>query len=311
MIATRVRRALTMSAPAADGRPAYLSAASGLVRVGELLYVVADDELALGVFPAEGDAPGAWLTALAGDLPLEPKARKKRKADFEALVALPPCDAHPNGALLALPSGSRPNRVVAALFALDSRGAAPAPARAIDCSAWYAALVERFPKLNLEGAVVVDGQLRLFHRGNRGHEHRGASACLCFEYGSIARELDAGRVAAHAMLRVDAIDLGAIDGVPLAISDACALREGRVAFCAVAEDTDDPYEDGAFKGAAIGILDAHGAIAALERIDAPAKIEGIEARESAGALELLLVTDADDVARPGLLLEAHFALPCA
>jgi hypothetical protein len=286
MIRCTVRRALTMRTPAAPGRPAHLSAASGLVRVRERLYVVADDELALGVFDAAGDAPGEWIAALPGELPLAPKPRKKRKPDFEALVALG------DDALLALPSGSRPNRVVAALFALDAEGRIRAPARTLDCAAWYAPLIAQFPQLNIEGAVVVRDELLLFHRG-------ATSACIRYPFAGSIEALPPPS-------RVDAIALGAVDGVPLAISDACALRDGRVVFCAVAEDTDDPYLDGAFKGAAIGILDASGALARLERLDAPAKVEGIDAQLLGdGTLALLLVTDADDFEQPALLLEAR------
>ena len=43
-------RELDLEAPSEPGRPAFVSAASGLVCVGNYLYVVADDELSLGVF---------------------------------------------------------------------------------------------------------------------------------------------------------------------------------------------------------------------------------------------------------------------
>lgn len=43
-------RELDLSAAASAGRPLHLSAASGLVRAGRFLHVVADDELHLGVF---------------------------------------------------------------------------------------------------------------------------------------------------------------------------------------------------------------------------------------------------------------------
>jgi hypothetical protein len=49
--------------------PSFLSAASGLVAIGSHLYVVADDELQLGRFPADGDAPGELLRLRPGVLP--------------------------------------------------------------------------------------------------------------------------------------------------------------------------------------------------------------------------------------------------
>ena len=73
---------------------AHLSAASGLVRSGHLLYVVADDELHLGVFEdtaATGmpPEPGALVRMLEGDLPIDAVERKAAKPDFETLVHLP------------------------------------------------------------------------------------------------------------------------------------------------------------------------------------------------------------------------------
>jgi hypothetical protein len=96
---------------------AYLSAASGLVRVRQRLFVVADDELHLAMFEepssaADSPAPavGTLLQLLDGKLPKDAGKRKKAKPDFECLAALPPLPGCPAGALLALGSGSRPNR---------------------------------------------------------------------------------------------------------------------------------------------------------------------------------------------------------
>lgn len=52
-------RELTLSRAPQAGRALHLSAASGLVCCGEWLYVIADDENHLGVFPlADHAAPG-------------------------------------------------------------------------------------------------------------------------------------------------------------------------------------------------------------------------------------------------------------
>lgn len=300
-IRCQLLRQLTLTAPSAPLRSAYLAAASGLVRVGEWLYVVADDELQLGVF-RDADAPGTLLRLFAGELPDAPKARKKAKPDLESLALLPPGPDWPHGALLALPSASRAQRKHGALLALNAHGAADAAARAIDLDAFFALLRARVPALNIEGAVIVGSELVLFQRGNKA---AATSACLYFDYAAFAIGLVTGTVDALAPTRISIIDLGAIDGIPLAFSDACALTDGRIVFCAVAEDTDDPYLDGAFRGAAIGTLDANGALASLQRIDVPAKIEGIAARKIDDSIELLLVTDADNPSAAGLLLQAH------
>ena len=70
-----------MSREAAGRRPATSSAASGLVRTGGHIYVAADDERELAVFPAAGDAPGRLVRFLPGELPADPEERKRDKPD--------------------------------------------------------------------------------------------------------------------------------------------------------------------------------------------------------------------------------------
>ena len=88
-----------MEAPSQPGRPAHVSAASGLVRAGDHLYVIADDENHLAVFPATGTAPGRFVTIFASSLPLDAGKRKRVKPDFESLARLPAFPDHPHGAL--------------------------------------------------------------------------------------------------------------------------------------------------------------------------------------------------------------------
>ena len=54
----RKLRDLTVEEPSAEGRPPHLSAASGIVRRGDFVYVIGDDELFLGVFSASSPEPG-------------------------------------------------------------------------------------------------------------------------------------------------------------------------------------------------------------------------------------------------------------
>lgn len=306
-ITCRTRRSLNLDAPTATSRPAHLSAASGLVQVGQWLYIVADDEGSLGVFPVEGDAAGTLLQVFPGTLPDDPIERKRVKPDLESLALLPPDPAWPHGALLALPSASRPNRVLGALIALDANGAAISAVRTIDLAGFFAPLRDQLIALNIEGAVITGNELILFQRGNKA---AAVSMTLRFDYNTICRGLHTGFVEALAPTRIDRYDLGTIDQIPLAFTDACALVDGRIVFCAVAEDTSDPYLDGVFSGAVIGLLDLDGAQISRQRIDAPAKIEGIAARLIDDHIALLLVTDADDVAVTGLLLEACVVSEC-
>jgi hypothetical protein len=165
---TKIRE-LDLADAADAGSPRHLSAASGLAAAGSRLYVVADDELHLGVFPAAGNAPGRLLRLFDGELPADKAARKKQKPDLEAITRLPAFGGHPNGALLALGSGSKRKRHRGALLGLDAHGNIEGAPRIVDCSLLFAVLDREIPALNIEGAVVIGEELRLLQRANRKH----------------------------------------------------------------------------------------------------------------------------------------------
>src|SRR4029077_6864254 len=93
-------RTLDLARASQRGRPCHISAASGLVRVGDLLYVIADEGLHLGGFSVYGHAPGTLVRVRPGTLHIRKTERKRAKPDFESIVAVPPFDGHPSGALL-------------------------------------------------------------------------------------------------------------------------------------------------------------------------------------------------------------------
>src|SRR5688572_21624982 len=140
MIRTTTIRELTVDAPRGAGGGRFIAAGSGLVRAGEHLYVIADDEREIAVFPAEGDSPGRLRRMLPGELPSDPAERKRVKPDFEALAVLPAGDGPGDHALLALESGSRATRRGGVLWALDERGALSGEPRRLDLAALYSAL---------------------------------------------------------------------------------------------------------------------------------------------------------------------------
>jgi len=293
---TRVRE-LDLDAPSQPGRPAYLSAASGLVRCDDTLYVIADDEVHLGIFSLDTTAPGRLLRLRSSSLPLEPHARKRAKLDFEALVHIPSCDA-----LLALGSGSTPRRMEAIWIELDP-DRQPKQPRSFDFTPLYGAIESVVDEVNIEGAVVRGGELLLFQRGNRG---RGINAVLSVDLSFVldAIATGSGMSSAPTIRLIQQYDLGAIGAVPLGFSDAAALPDGSLIFSAIAENATNAYEDGAFTGAAIGIIDVHGAVSRVRRIAPPAKIEGIHAEARGDKVELLAVTDADDARVPAVLYAA-------
>ena len=304
MIAPEPLRTLTLLEPSRPGRPAHVSAASGLVRVGERLYVIADDENHLAAFPRRGTEPGSLLRIFAGTLPVAAEARKRNKPDVESIVKLPIFPGYPDGALLVLGSCSKPNRCSGVLLGLEANGALDGARTVVDLSPLSEAFKERYGRLNVEGALTAGDELVLLQRGNKGD---GRNARIRLRLPRVLESLATrGRLGLEGLVEIEEIDLGKASGVPLGFTDGSALPDGRMVFTAVAEDTDDSYGDGACCGAAIGILGADGSIEQLEPIDPRHKVEGIDATLEDDHVTALLVTDADDADVPAVLLSCKF-----
>lgn len=285
---------------------AHLSAASGLVRAGAWLYLVADDEHHLGLLPAAAaavpqpmeQAPLVQLhRILEGDLPAEARARKKRKPDLEALALLPASPTHPSGALLALGSGSKPHRQRGVVIALDATWRPAGAAQVVDLSPLYAPLRAEFADLNIEGAFVASDCLHLLQRGNKGDAR---SACITYPRAPLLAWLAGALEEPPAPLRSTLFDLGRVDGVPLGFTDGAALADGNGGwlFSAVAENTDDSYADGECVASAIGWVGADGVLGRMSALEGAPKVEGI----ALDGERLLMVTDADDPACASRLL---------
>jgi len=292
MIALTRIRTLDLAETRDPSLPRHLSAASGLVSVASWLYVIADDELHLGVFAAGNGAPGRLLRLFAGDLPTAKAERKRQKPDLEAITQLPAFGDCSNGALLALGSGSERNRRRGAMLGLDSSGALAGPPRVVDFSAMFAGLDRHFPALNIEGAAVSGDTFCLFQRANKRHPQ---NAIVRFPLAPLLAALNSGSpIGAIAPSAIDVVDLGRIGDVPLTFTDGVALPDGRMVFTAVAEDTVDTYNDGACLGAAVGLFGSDGTLQRLDHIEHCHKVEGVAAQIEGDAIRLLLVTDADD-----------------
>lgn len=299
-------RELDLDTPTQPGRPSYLAAASGLVCVRDALYVVADDEVHLGVFIRNDPSPGRLVRLRSMPLDLDPQARKRAKPDFESLVALPALPGFEHGALLALGSGSTPRRMSATCIPFDAAEHLLKTPYTFDLAPWYAAVANAVGEVNIEGAIVQQDRLLLFQRGNKG---RGINAVVGFELDDLRAALGSheGRSQPQALF-VHEPQLGDIDDIPLGFTDAAALPDGSILFSAVAEDTRDSYADGASVGSAIGVLDRSGRVQHLRRVREGFKIEGIHVEAHAGRLRLLAVTDDDDARIPAALLGAEWTL---
>ena len=277
----------------------HLSDASGLVRVQHHLYVVADDELHLGVFddvesPGSHPVPsplGQLVRLFDGELPRDKGLRKLAKPDLETLAELPPLPGCPFGALLALGSGSRPTRETGVLMALDAAGMLTGRMAHIDLSALYAPLRVQFPDLNIEGAFVCSGELRLLQRGNQGDAR---NACIRFDWNQVVPWLVATAMPPPKPKAVQMIALGDVDGVGLGLTDGAALDHGAWAFCAVAENTNDSFQDGACAGSVVGVVASDGQVIQVHQLRGAPKVEGLAVKVAGSELALTLVTDADD-----------------
>ena len=289
---------------------AHLSAASGLVHLHGRFYVVADDELHLGAFddnavPGATPVHGALLRMLDGSLPNDKRERKQTKPDLEALVLLPALPGCPAGALLALGSGSLPNREIGVVVALDVHGVPNGRMATLNMAALYAPLRKRFADLNIEGALVASGELLLLQRGNKGDAR---SACIRYDWNQIAPWLAGLSAQPPQPKSVQVLQLGSVGSVPLGLTDGIALHGGEWMFCAVAEDTGNSVQDGACLGSVIGIVGIDGEVRYMVSLAGAPKVEGISAQADGDSWAVTLVTDPDDPAQASQMLRVRLPM---
>ncbi len=298
----RPLRVLDLDAPAEPGRPAHLSAASGVVRRGDFVYAIGDDELFLGVFRLSAPGPGSLRRVLSGSLPLESEARGSDKPDLEALTVLPPFADHPYGALLGLGSGSAPARDRGFVWALAADGSLRGEVRELDLGPLYALLRRQVTELNVEGACVMGERLWLLQRGNGADgQNLVAELSLAEVMSSLRRDL---RIDARELDAVRAYDLGELGGVELTFSDATPLGGELLVFTASAEGSPGSFADGEIRGSVVGTIDLGGRVQRLRTIDRRYKVEGVHATIDTGVMDFLFVCDQDDPAAASPLLSA-------
>ncbi|MBK9757650.1 MAG: hypothetical protein IPO88_29915 [Nannocystis sp.] len=272
-----------------------VSAASGLVRLGAVSYIVADDELTLLACPDHG--PDARLTLLPGELPEAHAARKAHKPDFEALCRWP------GDGLLALGSGSAATRHRACLVRHVLSDMSSATVEVLDLGPLHAELARHFPALNLEGAAIIDELLLLLQRGNGPGNH---NAIVELDLAGAVAATTAGRPWTGALVQaIRRFELGDRGGAALGFTDASPLPDGSLLYIAAAEASPDTYHDGVVTGAAIGRLDPQRRLQWQVELPGPHKLEGVHAEQHGDRLTLWLVNDPDDRSVPASLLHAR------
>jgi hypothetical protein len=313
-LAARVVRSLPLvyaegADPALD-RPPHVRAASGLVRVDGRVAVIQDDASFVAlVDPGTGRARAVTLPAGEGGLRQfdDERGNKRFKLDLEACVMLPDGGRE---MLAAFGSGSTSAREKIVLV----RGIASSTpdVRVVDASALYAGLRANAgfagSEMNVEGAAVVGGVLRMFNRGNGaprdGVEPVDASCDL--DLAAFRAWLAAPSSApAPKPETVMSYELGEIGGRPLGFTDV-SVRGDALLYAAAAEDSPDATRDGPVAGSAIGIIRGGEARFAVVR-DAgggryDSKIEGILPHPGDPG-RLWAVIDRDDPGTPSELLE--------
>jgi hypothetical protein len=299
-----VLRDLVLDAPPGPGRAAHISAASGVARRGDFVYVIGDDELGVGVFRLSNKAPGTFRRVFGGELSGDYDERKKEKPDLEALTLLPPFSGRPFGALLGLGSGSNPHRQRGFVWGLAADGSLHGNPIELDASALYGRLRETAPELNIEGVSALGSRLWLFHRGNT-EQGLNIVADVPLEDFIAGVQADGLIDDCGERLSTRAYELGELDDVPLTFSDATPLADELVVFTASAEPGSDPHgTDGAIRGSVVGALDGKGHVERMRTIDRRWKVEGVYASVDARVIDFLFVCDQDDPGAPSPLLSA-------
>lgn len=286
----------------ADGSP--VRAASAVVPFGDGFLVVQDD--ATYAAWVDGDSVEAvrLLPPVEGhEVFAEESGTKHLKPDLEAAC---PVTVDGRDAVLLLGSGSSPLRTRSALVHLD-RGRPRVVAA--DLAPLYATVADALgiepDVLNLEGACVVDGALRWYHRGlpSAGVPTGSVDLDLAEVLLAARGHLEPTRVGVSAARHHR---LGDVEGVGLGTTDAVALPSGTVLLSAAAEDSPNTRDDGPVVGSALVHLVDHVVddVTELPRVrGSVAKVEGLMALAADDdQIRLLAVVDGDDPDAPSLAL---------
>ncbi|SDF17958.1 hypothetical protein SAMN05660662_1214 [Blastococcus aurantiacus] len=291
-----------------DGAP--VTAASAIAPLGDG-WLIAQDDATLAAWRRSGSVtPVRLLPPVDGlDRFSEAAGTKRLKPDLE--VACPAVvDGEP--AVLLLGSGSSPRRMRGVLVRLVDGEPVATAANLAPLYEHAAALLDvPVDQLNLEGAARHEDRVRWFQRGNLHAGIASASVELSLE-ALVAAVLGRAAAAEVRVGRPLRYDLGEIEGVGLAVTDAVALPDGRMLLSAAAEDTPNAVDDGPVVAIALALVD-DGTVVAVEplpEIDGHVhKVEGLALRAvEGGTVHLLAVVDDDDPETPSAELDLRVEL---
>ena len=342
------------------GEPPFLSAASGTAWSASRLYSVGDDQATVAEYELDQVAvlealragedvdllqPGIAERIIPEVLPLDPKERASKKADFEALTLVRRVDIEglrhperaellrrfPHGLLLMSGSGGMSwegfRRSTCVVYSLDDRGhIAGLPAK-ISLEELHDSLEKCehvTGDLNIEGMAVYGQRLILAQRGNSiDPDGRPARNLLVhLDLGEVLESIYTDlSVGALELVDVKEYDLGTLpiehDGerhdVKIDFTDLDAVTDDphkRLVFTAAGEGPDGSPVQNVIAGSAVGVVAAAGELLSITPLaDRSIKLEGIDARynPTLGSIDLLLVSDADDPDVPAPLFASRLA----
>ena len=322
-----VRRVLMHYADGADDatdRPAFVRAASSMAWIGNRVALVQDDvNFVALVDPATGLAHAITLPAgNDGKRQFDDgRGTKKYKLDLEAMACVP---VEGGALLLAFGSGSKKRRENVMTLRFSGRGTEPAPDEPslVALPELYALLhAEKSfagSEMNIEGALYLDGVIRLFSRGNGEavDDLHPLDASCDLEWPVLCAHIAAPHQAPlPAIRRVTQFELGDIDGVRLGFTDAIPVERTRVMYSAAAEASKNATDDGVVVGSALGVIPndrRQPARWAMIRDETGkpfvGKVEGL-VLDPADPMRALVVIDVDDSTRPSELCEVTLAGP--
>ncbi len=288
-----------------DGTP--VRSASALAPFGDGWLIAQDDATHAAWRRASSVTAVRVLPSVEGrDVFSEAEGTKHLKPDFEAACEVTVAGAP---AVLLLGSGATPARMRASLVRLGDGGPRfdvvpldPLYERVAEVLGIEPAL------LNLEGACRLGDRLRWFNRGNLNAGLPSASIDLDLA-GLVAAVTGAGGADAVGVDRPRTYDLGEVDGVGLAVTDAAALPDGRVLLSAAAEDTPNAIDDGPVVGTAVALVDGDDLVDVAPLVTADGTVPKVEGLGFSGGtprgVRLLAVVDADDPLVPSVELTVH------
>ncbi len=291
----KVERELLLEKPLSAGRPAYVTAASGIVKKGDRFFVIADDEFFLFSF-RESEKFLTSYRLMDGELPTDPKERKKMKPDFESLLLLDEKDYPPFGAIVAWPSASTKKRMTGVLVPMTAEGEVDKP-QVFDISALEKKMKIHVKDLNFEGIFIKDQKLQLLQRGSGKIMENGI---FKMNFADWLKAIKSGNWDMN--IEFEKLGLEKLAGVDLSFTDAVDGPNGLLAL-ATAEGNENSFVDGKVYGSVLFRFEKSKAVLITE-FEPVTKLEGIVLDGKSA----FLVDDPDDVSKPSRLYKVEINL---